>query len=158
MDLSQLLGFVRMGDYVASLLKDALHESGLNLTQAMICWHLHVDKTPGGLSLTDLSRFLAASPSRVQVQLKQLVAHQILELGQIPDSDQRVQRYVLSRKGKRQIQVFVHRAGDARGVLWEKIFSGDRERIELSSWSRIYSRLTKPLAITRPVSRRSKLK
>lgn len=146
MDLAHLLGFIRMGDYVASLLKDALDASGLNLTKAMVCWHLVEHDKPGGLNLTELSRLAGASPARVQAQLKQLLSDELIQTVQQPAiADRRVTRYVLSRKGRRQTQIFVDRAGCARGALWAEVFSGPKEQSDLSTWSRISYRLATSL-------------
>lgn len=146
MDLAHLLGFIRMGDYVASLLKDALEASGLNLTQAMVCWHLENHDKPGGLNLTELARLASASPARVQSQLKQLCSDGLVHKVQPPaKADRRVTRYALSRKGRRQTHIFVERADYARGVLWAEVFSGSKEQSDLSSWSRISYRLAASL-------------
>lgn len=151
MDLAHLLGFVRMGDYVASLLKDALDDSGLNLTQAMVCWQLHEHSKPRTLkqeplSLTELSRLLGASPARIHVQIKRLLADNLVQVARRPiESDRRVQRYFLSSKGRRQTQVFMTRASDACGVLWADVFSGEKEKPNFNAWSRINGRLLKAL-------------
>lgn len=146
MDIAHLLGFIRMGDYVASLLKDALEASELNLTQAMVCWHLVEHERLGGLNLTELSRLAAATPARVHAQLKQLQSDGLIQTVEQPErADRRVTRYTLSRKGRRQTHIFVDRAGHARGVLWAEVFSGPKEQSDLSAWSRISYRLAASL-------------
>lgn len=148
MDLVHLLDLVRMGDYVASLLKDALDHSGLNLTQARICWQLHEHSRTKGLkqvpqSLTELSRKLGASPARVQIQLKQLQMDDLVQaVRREADADQRVQRYILSSKGRRQARIFIDHARVACGVLWAEAFAGTRERSDFNAWSRVFGRLS----------------
>lgn len=142
MELAHMLGFIRMGDYVASLLKDALDASGLNLTQAMVCWHLLEHAKPGGLNLTELSRLTAATPARIQAQLKQLLLMGLVQAVTQPvDADRRIKRYALSRKGRRQTQVFIDQADQARGMLWAVVFSGSKEQADRSTWARMNYRL-----------------
>lgn len=146
MEFAHMLGFIRMGDYVASLLKDASRASGLNLTQAMICWHLLEHAKPGGLNLTELSRLTASTPARVQVQLKQLDLEGWVQVVPQPaDGDRRIRRYVLSRKGRCQTQVFIDHADQARGKLWEVVFSGSKEQADRSAWGRMNYRLLNAL-------------
>lgn len=146
MDLTQLFDFIRMGSHVESLLKDARDASGLNQTQAMVCWHLLEDEKPGGLNPAVLSRLTGTSLSRLHAQLKRLVAEDLVESLQQPvgAGSRTTTRYTLTELGRQQTRIFVERADCVRGDLWAQFFSGDKERSDLVAWVRISSRRAAP--------------
>lgn len=108
-----LLNFVRLGDYAASHLANALDESGFNLTQAMICWHLaslergrHTATV--GVTLTELTAVLHMPQTRLHNQLTTLKRLKLIKLVPDPENQDRRQKfYRLSEEGLRRTRVFL---------------------------------------------------
>lgn len=148
-ELSRLLGFIRMADFVASQLGDALDASGLTLTQTMICheladWREQSPPSNVGLSLKDLTTRLGAPRARLHVQLKELAATGIVRVTDKTGSKgHRGPGYVLTVKGLRQYGVFFKGAESGwKEVAW-LLFHRGRKRHE--AWALMHDLLTKHL-------------
>nr|WP_315463323.1 hypothetical protein [uncultured Rhodoferax sp.] len=135
-ELSRLLGFIRMADFVARQLDGALRASGLSLNQAMTChelaaWREQDPASNVGLSLKDLTTKLAASRSRLHAQLKVLAAKGIVRVTDKTVSKRhRGPGYVLTVKGLRQYEIFFKRAESAGGEVAWLLFHRGRKRHE----------------------------
>lgn len=116
-----LLNFVRLGEFAALSLADALNQSGLNLTQAMICWHMStLDKSgkTGSVTLTDLAVALHMSQPRLHNQLQELRRTGIIELsGKSDELDRRRKFFQFTEEGRRRTGVFLAAAKLAEEVV-----------------------------------------
>lgn len=114
-----LLNFVRLGDYASLRLADALKVSGLNLTQAMICWHLStIEKErhslPVGATLTELTAVLHMPQTRLHNQLTALKRRKFIKLVPDPDEQDRRQKFFrLTSEGESRTAVFLAAAAVA---------------------------------------------
>ncbi len=147
-ELSLLLSFVRMGDFVANQLGAALKEADLNLTQAMICaelaFHNESPKSTGtfGISLKELTCKLAAPRARLHAQLQELVVAGAVRTKATKSG--RGPWYALTAKGRRQYEVFAKLGQDACGeVSWIFFHRGQKR---LDAWTQISELLSKHLS------------
>jgi DNA-binding MarR family transcriptional regulator len=150
MELPLLLSFVRVADFVAGKMRDALSAAGLSLTQAMICSELadfQKQNRPRnvGLSLKDVSTRLAAPRNRLHPQLQELIAMGIVRsTARTVNESGRGPGYVLTAKGFRRYEVFVKHADDARAEVAWLLFHRGRKRHQ--AWAEISELVTKHLA------------
>lgn len=147
-ELPLLLSFVRMGDFVANQLGAALKEAGLNLTQAMICAELALQKDASmsantlGISLKELTCKLAAPRARLHAQLQELVVAGAVRTKAAKSG--RGPWYALTAKGRRQYKVFSELAQEACGeVSWIFFHRGQKR---LDAWVQMSELLTKHLS------------
>lgn len=102
-----LLNFIRLGEVASSLIIEALHLSGLNQTQAMICWQLE-ENTSSGLTLTELSLLLGIPQTRLQNHLPVLMKQGLIKLSSNPSvQDRRKKFYLLTALGTRKTRTFL---------------------------------------------------